>query len=124
MQVLIALGEPDADPERLQRLTEGVRAELLELDVDNVETVRAGEAPPGARAIDMAAVGALLVSLGGSTEALTQMVNAVRAWVGRGGGAARSVEMTVGDKTLRIANASVDQQDRLIEEFVRIVREE
>ena len=123
MQVLIAVGEPGADAERLQRLSDGARAELLDLDVDDVRPVRTGEVPPGARAVDAAAVGAFVVSLGGSAEALTQILTALRRWVGRSR-APRSVEMTIGDKTLRISDASLDQQDRLIEKFVELVRED
>jgi len=123
MRLLIAIGEPGADAERLQSLSDGVRTELLELDVDEVRPVRTGEVPPGARAVDAAAVGAFVVSLGGSAEALNQILTALRSWVGRSR-APRSVEMTVGDKTLRISDASLDQQDRLIDTFVELVRED
>ena len=123
MQVLIAVGEPGADAERLQRLSDGVRAELLDLDVDDVRPVRTGEVPPGARAVDAAAVGAFIVSLGGSAESLQQIFTALRSWVGRSR-APRSIEMTIGDKTLRISDASLDQQERLIKTFVELVRED
>ncbi|MCO8272018.1 hypothetical protein M1L60_15600 [Actinoplanes sp. TRM 88003] len=110
MQMLIGIAEGGADAERLDYLIHGVRSELLQLDVDAVEPVSAGPPPPGA----------LLVSLGGSAESLTQMMTALRSWVGRTP-APRTIEMTVGERTLRISDSSIGQQT--IDEFVTAVRE-
>jgi hypothetical protein len=123
MQMYVTIDEPGAGPERLEELAGTLRAELLDLDVEDVRPVPAGAAPPGSRGIDPAAVAAFVVSLGGSAEAVSQMVTALQAWVGRGRTHPRTVEMTVGDKTLRITDASPDQQARLVGEFVRLVRE-
>lgn len=120
--MLIGIAEGGADAERLDYLIHGVRSELLQLEVDAVEPVRAGVPQPGSRAVDVAAMGALMVSLGGSDEALTQMMTALRSWVGRTP-APRMIEMTVGDRTLRISDASPAQQDRMIDEFVTAIRE-
>ncbi len=122
MQMTITLAEADADAERLQQLSEGVRTELLDLGVDNVRPLRIGEAPLGTRGIDIAAVGAFLVSLGSSAEAINQIVTAMRSWISLGRATPRTVEMTVGDKTLRLSDATLAQQDRIVEEFVRAVR--
>ncbi|WP_250027362.1 hypothetical protein [Paractinoplanes maris] len=108
MQILIGIAEGGADAERRDYLIHGVRSELLQLDVDAVEPMPG----PG---------GTLLVSLGGAAEALTQVMTALRSWVGRNP-APRAVEMTVGGKKLRISDASLAQQDRMIDEFVRAVR--
>ncbi|MCY1140393.1 hypothetical protein OWR29_20545 [Actinoplanes sp. Pm04-4] len=109
MQMLIGIAERGADEERLDYLVHGVRSELLQLDVDAVEPVTA--APPSP---------ALRVSLGGSAEALTQMMTALRSWVGRTP-APRTIEMTVGEKTLRLSAASLAEQD--IDEFLRAIRQ-
>lgn len=122
MQMLIGIAEGGADAERLDYLIHGVRSELLQLEVDAVEPVRAGVPPPGSGTVDVAAMGALLVSLGGSAESLTQMMTALRSWVGRTP-APRMIEMTVGDRTLRLSDASLAQQDRMIDEFVTAIRE-
>jgi hypothetical protein len=122
MQMYVTIDEPGADEDRLDELAGTLRAELLELDVEDVRPLPAGAAPPGSRGVDLAAVAAFVVSLGGSAEAVTQLVTALKAWVGRGGSHPRTVEMTVGDKTLRITDASPDQQARLVEEFVRVIR--
>lgn len=122
MQVTLAIDETGADPERLQELTQDVRDELSRLDLDEVAPAPGGAPPPGTRGLDVAAVGALLVSLGGSAEAVHQLLTVLQAWVGRGRRSARSVELTVGDRSLRISDATLDQQDRLVEEFARLLR--
>jgi hypothetical protein len=122
MQMIIALGEADADAERLQQVADGVRLELLELDVDDVRPLRNGEAPPGSRGLDIAAVGAFLVTLGSSAEAINQVVTAMRSWIRLGRAAPRTVEMTVGDKTLRLSDATLAQQDRIVDAFLEDVR--
>lgn len=119
-QVWLTVGEDGADTERLQNVTDRLRAELLELDVEDVSGLREDEAPLGSRAVDLTAVGALLVSMKDSVQLLAQLVAAVRSWLARSS-AERTVELTIGNKTLRMTNASSDQQDRLIEEFIHAV---
>jgi hypothetical protein len=92
----------------------------LELEVEGVEPVQAGEAPAGTRAVDIAAVGALLVTLTSSAGAAAGVVDMVRGWLRRGSGG-RTVELTIGDKTLKLSGASDEQQERLIQEFLRSV---
>ncbi|MFD1370562.1 hypothetical protein [Actinoplanes sichuanensis] len=118
----ITVSETDADAERLQYLSDGVRTELLDLGVDDVRPLRAGEAPAGSRGVDLAGVGAFLVTLGTSADAINQAVIAMRNWVGSGRRTPRSVEITVGDKVLRLSDATLAQQDQLVDEFVRAVR--
>lgn len=118
--VLVRIAEGGADAERLQELTYELRAELLWLDVDEVTLVSGGDSPPGSRAIDLAAVGSLLVSMKDSLQLLGQVAAAVEAWLGRGS-AGRTVELSIGDKALRVTSVSSDQQDRLIEEFIHAV---
>ena len=122
MEALIRIDETGADAEHLQWLTGGVRSELRQLDVDDVRPAPSGAAPPGSRGVDAATIGALLVSLGGSAEAINQILTALRSWVGRGQRSPRTVEVTVGDRTMRLTDATLDQQDRLVEEFIRAVR--
>jgi hypothetical protein len=119
-QVWLTIREGGADTERLEEVTDRLCDELLELDVEDVSGVREGEAPLGSRAVDLAAVGALLVSMKDSIQLLGHLVAAVRSWLTRSS-AERTVELTIGDKTLRITNASSDQQDRLIDEFIQAI---
>lgn len=93
--------------------------ELLQLDVADVTAPLAGEAPPGARGVEMAAVGALLVAIGPSAEGLASVVSAVRDWLRRGAGALRSVRLELGGDALELSQTTAADQDRLIGLFVR-----
>src|SRR5215207_7362728 len=90
--VLVTIGENGADDERLTELTSVLFEELLSGDADDVARVSAGDAPPGARAVDLAAVGALLVTLQTSVAVLHRVITTVRGWLGRGSGE-RSAEL-------------------------------
>ncbi len=118
--VLVTISEPGADPERLDELTLMLRGELMEIAAD-VRPVSGGEAPPGTRAIDIATVGALLVAVKGSVESVNAIVSAVRSWLRRGT-TPRVVELTIAGTTLRLDAASEQQQQQLVDEFVRAVR--
>jgi hypothetical protein len=118
-EVRVRLSEDGADAERLASLTGFLRQDLLQLDVQDVTALRAGEPPPGARAIDVAAVGGLMVSLSGSAEALRAVVAAVRKWLTRGEGVRRTVRLEIGGDVLELSEASAADQDRLIDVFIR-----
>ena len=117
-QVLVLLSEDDADPQRLATLSGLLRAELLQLEVDDVTSLRTGEAPPGSRAVDPAAVGALVVLLGQSAQSLTPVIGAIRAWLARGHGVRRTVRIEIGGDVLELSEASAAEQDRLVSLFV------
>ena len=99
-------------------LTGYLRGELLQLDVEDVTAIGGGEAPPGSRAFDVAAVGALLVSLGQSAEGLRSVVSAIRDWLQRGTKARRTVRLELDGDVLELSQASAADQERLIELFV------
>jgi hypothetical protein len=69
-ELRLQLSEDGADAQRLAMLTGYLRSELLQLDVEDVRALPAGEPPPGTRAFDVATVGALLIALGQSAEGL------------------------------------------------------
>ncbi len=117
-ELRLQLSEDGADAERLAVLTGYLRAELLQLDVDNVTALEAGAPPPGSRAFDVAIVGALLVALGQSAEGLRSVVSAIRDWLRRGDGTRRTVRLELGGDALELSQASPADQDRLIELFV------
>ena len=60
--VQLAVG-PDDDAEQVAEATLRLRRELLDLDVEAVEVPSAGEPPPGTRAVELAALGALVVTV-------------------------------------------------------------
>jgi hypothetical protein len=72
---------PESDAEEVAEATQRLRRELLDLDVEAVGLERAGEPPPGTRAADVMALGALVVSVAKS-QVLVSIVAAVRSWLG------------------------------------------
>jgi hypothetical protein len=114
----VQLSEEGADAERLDTLTGYLRGELLQLDVGDVAALRAGAPPPGARALDAAAIGGLLVTLGGSVDGLRSVVSAVREWLRHGDGTYRMVRLELDGDALELSQAGAADQERLIELFV------
>jgi hypothetical protein len=117
-ELSVQLAEDGADAERLDALTGYLRQDLLQLDVEDVTALRAGEPPPGARVFDVIAVGGLLVSLGRSAESLRAVLSAVRKWLARGDGVRRTVRLEIGGDVLELSEATVADQDRLIGLFI------
>jgi hypothetical protein len=117
-QLLLRVIEDEADAQRVEELARVLQQELLELDVDDVEQLRGGPVPPGARAIDVAAVGALLVTLGQSVASLKTVLSAVRSWLSRSAGSQRTVKIEMGGDVLELTAVGAAEQQRLIELFV------
>jgi hypothetical protein len=116
-QVLVQVDENGADPERLDAVTRQLRAELLRLDVDDVVARRDGPAPDGSRALDVLAVGGLLISLGNS-QAVRSVVSAVRAWLTRSPVGGRKVRLEVAGDVLELSGATSEDQERLVQLFL------
>lgn len=112
--VQVAVG-PDGDADELAQATLQLRRELLDLDVAAVEVPKAGEPPPGSRAADVAALGALLVSLA-DPQLLAAVVAAVRSWLG--GSSRRSIKLELGGDALELTGVSSKEQRRLTDEWL------
>ena len=108
-ELRVRLSEDGGDAERLASLAGFRRQELLQLDVQDVTALWAGEPPLGARAFDVAAIGGLLISLSSSAQ-VRAVISAVRNWRTRG---------EIGGDALELSAATVADQDRLIDVFVR-----
>jgi hypothetical protein len=117
-QLRIQLSEDGADAARLDAVTGYLRQDLVQLDVDDVTTLRAGPPPPGARAVDATAVGGLLVALGSSADGLRSVLSAIQAWLSRGSGVRRTIRLELGGDALELSQASAADQERLIGLFV------
>jgi hypothetical protein len=65
-ELRLQLSEEGADAARVAALTGYLRSELLRLDIEDVKALPAGVPPPGARAVEVAVAGALIVALGQS----------------------------------------------------------
>lgn len=118
-ELRLQLSEEGADAERLAALTGYLRSELLQLDVEDVKALPAGEPPPGARGFNAPTVGALLIALGQSAEGLRSVISVIRGWLRRDEGKGRTVRLELGGDALELSQASTADQERLIELFVR-----
>ncbi|HEU4398008.1 MAG TPA: hypothetical protein VFU54_09265 [Actinomycetota bacterium] len=108
--------EPDDDAEQVAEATLQLRRELLDLDVDAVELPSGGEPPPGTRAVELAALGALAVTLAKS-QMLGPVVAAVRGWLA--GSPQRSIKLELDGDVLELTGLSSKEQRRLTDEWLR-----
>lgn len=108
---------PECDAEELGELTQRLRSELLELDVDAVELTADGEAPDGAKGVELLSFGGLAIQfLTLKSPILRSVVDATTAWLGRQ--QARSVSLTLDGDTLELTGVSSDEQSRLVEQWI------
>ena len=112
--VQVVIG-PDGDAEEIAEATFQLRRELLDLDVDSVEIPGAGEPPTGSRAVDVAALGALVVHLADS-QLLAAVVTAVGSWLAAS--SRRSIKLRLGGDDLELTGVSSQEQRRLTDEWL------
>jgi len=117
-EVDVSVVEVGADAEQLEELTRALRAEILTLDVESVVPRSNGEAPPGTRGVDAAAIGALVVSVAPALGALARLVTTVVDWLRRGG-TQRTVRLKIGDDELELSGASSAMQQQLAMDWIR-----
>jgi hypothetical protein len=103
----------EGDSEELDRLTDLLRRELLDLDVDAVDSVEQEQPPDDAKGIAFLS-GLLAVRFGG-VETLRAVLGAVRSWATR---THREVEVTYGGDVLRLTGVTSAQQERLIDDWL------
>jgi hypothetical protein len=88
--------------------------------VRGVTVDRARAAPPeGAKAFDVAAIGELLMTVGGAGGALTALVGVLRSWVTRESG--RKIRVRVGEREFEMTGASRNEEQELIRLFATSV---
>jgi hypothetical protein len=107
---------PDHDAEETFELTQRLRAELLELDVDAVELEAGGEAPEGTKGAELLAIGGLAVKFVLNSAVLKSVVESTTAWLGRQ--QARSVKLTLDGDTLELTGVSSEDQSRLADQWI------
>lgn len=112
--VQVAVG-PDAEIGEVAGAALQLRRELLDLDVNAVEVPRAGEPPSGSRAVDLAALGALVVNFA-DPQLLAAVVAAVRSWLA--GSSRRSIKLQLGGDALELTGVSSNEQRRLTDEWL------
>ena len=107
---------PDAEPEEIAEATLQLRREIEELDVEAVEVPKAGQAPAGTRGAEVAALGALAVTVANS-QLLGPVLAAIRSWLA--GSPQRTVKLELDGDVLELSGISAADQRRLTEERLR-----
>lgn len=116
VELEVELSAEESDAEELDRLTRTLQRQLLELDVQGVKRPVAGDVPAGTRAVEVAAIGTLIVALAKTAPALASVIGTIRSWLS--GDRGRSVKIQLGGDTLEVTGASSDEQERLISTFI------
>lgn len=98
----------------LDDVTRMLNQEIRSLDVESVEMIGDGSIPLGSKGVSVALIGGLIVKLL-SSDALKNVIAAVRAWASRDSG--RSAKLVIGGNSIEIANITAQQQQHLIETF-------
>jgi hypothetical protein len=106
---------PDSEPEEIDEAARQLRRDLLDIDVRDVTTPQAGEAPPGSRAVGLAALGALLVNIADS-QFLGAVVAAARSWLAAS--SRRSIKLQLDGDVLELTGVSSSEQRRLTDEWL------
>jgi hypothetical protein len=106
----------DADALEIDQLTSSLRYQLLELDVQSVDPVEAGDAPPGTRGGPLVMFGALLISMARSPEALKALIGTLQSWLASH--QAHTVELQMGGDVLKVTGVSSAEQGALVALFI------
>lgn len=107
----------DADDEEVEHVTQRLRKEILDLDVEDVNLVKTGELPKGARSGEVVTLGSLLVTFAASGGVLSSLINTVQSWLRRNEGHNITLEID-GDK-LEVTGISSQTQQQLIDQWLK-----
>lgn len=114
LQVQIASSH-DGDEGELNELAQGLRRELLALDVESVERAPVTAVPDDAKSGGASLPDLLIVTISNSTV-LVAIVHFFQGWIGRGKG--RKVNIKLGKNSLEIDEASPEEQAKLIASWI------
>jgi hypothetical protein len=107
-------GGPECDAEELAEVTQRLRTELLDLDVDGVD-LSGQAAEPGAKGFGLA-IGGLIVRFSAHSEVLRAIIDRVLEWMSRQ--RVRSVKLTLDGDSIELTGVSSLEQQRLIDLWV------
>ncbi len=115
--LIVALSVEGDDPAELDELTRQLRAEVNELEVDAVEQVSAGPAPGGTKAVDMAALGQLAVTL--APTLVPSLFDLLKSWVERKPSTPVKITVKSGRKSTQIEYDPSRTSPKEVEELVQ-----
>ncbi|TDC29053.1 effector-associated constant component EACC1 [Kribbella albertanoniae] len=105
----------DDDAELADRAIRQLRRELAEHEID-MRTV--GTTSPSGSKGDISSFNAVAIALGGAGGMVTVLVTILRDWLGRRPPQQR-VKLTIGADTIELDAASTEQQQQVLEAFLR-----
>jgi hypothetical protein len=109
---------PRADAEELEQLTRQLRAELLELDVESVNLLKAGKAPERTKVVEPISWGTILLTLAASGGVLTSLINLLQSWLNRHENSSLILEIQGDRLELKGISISSEDQQRLLEDWL------
>ena len=99
-ELLIELSLDGGDRVELDELTQQLRSEVEELNIDSVKQVSEGVAPAGTKGMDPAAIGQMAVTL--APTIIPPLFGLLKSWVERKPSTPVKVTVRVGRKTAQI----------------------
>jgi len=99
-ELLIELSLDGGDVTELDELTRQLRAEVADLNVDSIQQVSEGVVPKGTKAVDMAAIGQMAITL--APAIVPPLFGLLKSWVERKPSTPVKVTVRVGRKTAQI----------------------
>lgn len=111
---IVLVGMEDVDRRELDELTLDLRERLLELDVSAVDLARLDGVPAGAKSVDPAVAGMLVVTL--TPLLLRAVVQVSQAWLQHR--PVRNVKLVIGDRSVELTAASKADQEKIVNAFI------
>jgi hypothetical protein len=117
VEAVVRIKDDSVDPEQLDDLAVDLRHELLEGPIEEVSRRSSGTAPSAARGTDLVEVGVLVVQFAANAGLLSEAVRRLADWRSRK--RVLQVEIELGDARLVLSDATPEQQQALIDAFIR-----
>jgi hypothetical protein len=115
--LLIELSLEGGDAVELDELTRQLQSEVGELNVDSVEQVSTGIAPAGTKAVDMAAIGQMAVTL--APAVIPPLFDLLKSWIDRKPSTPVKIRVKVGKRTAQIEYDPTKTSPKELEALVK-----
>lgn len=115
MEIVLAI-EPESsvDNERLEMMTNRLRDELRELDINSIDHVSTGPPPKDSMAGDMIALGQLFINV--MPIILPSLIDLIRDWIGRNKDA--GITIKINDDTMELKGSPTDKEIVVLKAFI------
>ena len=123
-ELLVSLSLEDGDQTELDELTRQLRAEIEQLNVVAVDDVSQGNAPEGAKAVEWAAIGNLVVTL--APTVVPVVFGVLKSWIERKPSVPLKIKVKVGRKSAEIVydptKTSPKELDKLVKSLSKAIK--